>query len=255
MKHATLYKIALFFFIGTAFMFTSCSKDDDNNNGGGNGGQTIDPPFEAVIFDEAMTLPSNLHPEMGQTVENLIYNFDETVSFQDNADLMTIPPGSEVSHEEIVPGTLFPRSTESTSSIDYTVYTYSYGSGSIAYQYSVQNGMNVLEIFISTTETDAFIKMFEITQAQDGLSGTMTFFMFGTAAQTWTWQINADGSIFIVYDFGTEMYQSSIELLYYPDMSGNMKLYTNGALTQEFNWDSTGSGTYTNYETGETVSW
>lgn len=259
MKNSKIFTLCMFLCMGTMLLTTSsCSKDDAPKNEENPNG-TITAPFQTSLFAEKIPeLPKDLNSFTDPHAVELVNNFEEVTTYADNKDIMTIPPGSVLSHTPVTPDGGRPANLNNAVATDYTVYTYTVTSGGetfkMIYQFSVQNGMDVFELFMSS-EKIGTVKWFEIRQSQDGKSGTMTSSLLGVTAFTWTWEIQPDGEIFITYSYGSGDYKSTWKLHYNEDMSGNMKLYSQGQLTLEYTWDATGHGTYINYIDGTNGSW
>lgn len=255
MKVSNFTKKFLVLFLGVTLVM-SCSKDDDNS-----GGQSDNnPKADITFFQKEIVLPQALQNQTDMHAQDLVSRVESIKSFGMYAAFTQVPPGADVSHEPIDATGSFDRPEPTTlSSTNYTVYTYSYGGEvTIAYQFSVQDGMDVVEIFYSSPETNGFVKYMDIRQTQDGNNGTMKFFGFedGSYLYKWTWQINDDGSILINFNIGQDIDGNiSYEMLYHEDMSGYLKYYEGSTLSLEFNWNANGSGNWTNYLDGTSGSW
>lgn len=232
------------------FLFVGCSSDDDN--GSKNASDT--PDF--TLLETPIILPSALENHSDPHAQQLVGEIDMVSSYQSYAAFTQVPPGAEVSHQPIQATGSLDRPATTNNSVQYTVYTYSYlGYITIAYQFSVQNGMDVVEIFYSSTETNGFIKYIDIRQTQDGKSGTMKFLglYMDDYVYQWDWQENPDGSLFItMHNSG---FNINYEMMYYPDQSGYLKYYWDGQLQMEFHWNANGSGTWVDYSTSTNGSW
>lgn len=259
MKNSKIFMPLMFLCMGTFLLTTtSCSKDEEPMDQQ----ETDTEGFHAGLFSkEVPTLPAPLNSNTDSHAEDLVDEFEETIDFMEN-EFMDIPPGAEVSHTPVSTGSGRPTSGANATSVEYTVYMYNLFGYYFAAQFSVQNGIDVFEMFIKSGEF-GYLKYMEIRQNPEGTNGTMKLWInalspdiFGppdltNPDTTTTWLINADGSIFI-----TEIsYNIKIELLYNTDMSGNMKIYEDGQLITEYTWNSSGAGTWTNYEAGMSGSW
>lgn len=256
MRKSKIFTLCMFLGMGTMLMITSCSKDSKNEE---EPTEAITAPFQTRLFaEEIPTLPTDLKTFTNAHAVELVDNFEEVTSYSDNKDIMTIPAGSVLSHTPVNLSNARPANMNNTAEIDYTVYTYTVKSSDqiieMIYQFSVQNGMDVFELFMGSNKLE-MMKMFEIRQTQDGKSGTMTSSLFGLSAFYWTWEIQNDGSLFITYIIGSGDYKSTWKLHYNKDMSGNMKLFKQGNLGMEYTWDSTGHGTWSNYWEETNGSW
>lgn len=234
-------------------ILAGCSSDDDSGNDPQDPGsdQGITEPFGlGEIYQKDLDLPTHLNQSPDEKAMELVSDYAEVISFQDDSDIAEVPAGAEMSHEPVNVGT--GKSTD-RQGYDYTVYTFTAGGVTTIYQFSVQNGQEVFELFQSYEEGGlGLTKLYEIRQSMDGTSGTASFYIFG-AAVTWTWQINADGSVFITYGVGgsTLVYEAQLN----PDGSGYLKVYLTDSLQTEYHWSADGSGTWTDNTTGESGSW
>lgn len=136
-------------------LLASFSEDDD----AAGGVQSDDNQMaEITFFQEEIILPQGLQNQTDSHAQELVSRVESIKSFGMCAACTQVPPGAEVSPEPITATGTYGRpasASSSFSSINYTVYTYSYG-GEItsAYQFSEQDGMEVVEIFYSSPETN-----------------------------------------------------------------------------------------------------
>lgn len=245
-----LLKTALYLFMGAA-LWTSCSKDDDKSP---SNPENPSAPFEANIFKEKLNLPESINSSSDPKAKELSSEFDEVTAFKEYSDIMTVPPGATISNEPVQTGNGKPGGNAMTT--DYTVYTYSYGEMTMIYQFSVQNGYDVFELFYDYKNELGIIKFFEIRQSLDGTHGTMSYFGnadgSGGGFWNWEWTLAADGTIYVTMDmFGVYVY----EMVLNPDNSGHLEIYTNGNMYVKYTWTASGSGTWNNYSDGTSGSW
>lgn len=249
MKTTSKFFSSLFILCGL-FLFIGCSSDDDK------GSVDSSNTPEIALLETEIILPQSMQNHSDPQVQELNSDIETISIYQMYAGFTQIPPGADVSHEPIEATGSFERPNTITNSTQYTVYTYSYmGYITIAYQLSVQDGMNVVEIFYSSPETNGFIKYMDFRQTLDGTSGTMKFLGLedDEYLYKWTWNTNSDGSIFITMNmYGDIAYY---ELLYYPDYSGTLKYYLEGQLYMEYHWNSDGSGSWINHSNSTSDSW
>ncbi len=247
MKSLQFLKPLFILFIGTALL-TSCSSDENETP---NPLQQNTP--DLMLFEQSIELPSALVNETDMHAQQLVGRVNSLKAFSVYQFFTIVPPGAEVSHTPIAPGTSAHRHT-TMATTDYTVYTYTYENETIAYQYSTQNGMEVIEIFVDDGTTNGFIKLMEIQQTPDGTQGTLTFYDSNDGVDIyWTWQIFPDDHVKITFNNGTST--MNMEMNYYPDMSGDLKIFEDNALTLEWTWNSDGSGTWVNHGSNESGSW
>src|SRR5699024_2428285 len=137
---------------------------------------------------------------------------------------------------------------------DYTVYTYTSNGTTIVYQFSVQNGYDVFEMFFDIQNDNlGMAKFYEIKQSLDDTHGSMSWFIGQQEPLfLWTWQINADDSIFLTMAYTAAVHY---EMMIYPDNSGHLEIYNENARYMEFLWNGNGSGSWTNHQSGESGSW
>lgn len=251
MKPLKLTKKFFFLFLAGSFLI-ACSSDDDSS-----GDQPDDNQMADITFlEEEIVLPQALQNQTDQHAVELVSRVESIKSFGAYAAFTQVPPGADVSHEPIDATGSFDRPEPTTlAAVDYTVYTYDYGQGTIAYQFSHQDGMDVVEIFYSTPETNGFVPYMDVRQTPDGNSGTMKFLGLedNSYAYQWTWEINADDSILITFDIGGESF--NYEMLYNPDMSGYLYYYDGNTMILEFNWNADGSGSWANHMENTSGSW
>src|SRR5699024_5804636 len=232
----------------------ACSSDDD---------EVADPSNEEVnvpeipLIETEIILPEAIKNNPDPKAQELVQEIALVKLYENYIGFTMIPPGAEVGHEPIITAENSGKNT-SHSAIDYTVYSFSYQGTGVIYQFSEQNGMEVIEVFISMMGSEYF-KYMEIRQTLDGKSGSMQVFGFEEEEFTaeWEWQINSDGTI----DVYAGMYSGGnaglvYDLHYNPDdNSGNLKVYLEGQLQAELTCYGNGSGTWINHITGETGSW
>lgn len=243
------FKTTILLFVAS-FLFIGCSSDDDNM---GDSPEMGDNP-EFAIFEKDIILPTALENNSDPKAQELVSDITFMKMYQNYAGFTQVPPGADVSHEPIDATGSFDRTTFDNST-DYTVYTYSYGGATIAYQFSVQNGMDVVEVFYSSPETNGFVRYMELQQSQDGQNGSLKFIGLedDSYVYQWVWEVNADDSMDITFNVADDsiMY----EMHYNPDMSGNLEIYWDNTLQTEFHWNADGSGSWINHSTGENGSW
>lgn len=240
------YAMIAFF---SLFLTVGCSSDDDNVS------DDISNTPDFTLLETEIILPQVLQNHSDPYAQELVSEVDLVTTYQSYAAFTQVPPGAEVSHQPIQATGSWDRPYTTNNSVQYTVYTYSYmGYITIAYQFSVQNGMDVVEIFYSSPETNGFVKYIDIRQTQDGKNGTMKFLGLDDDEYVykWTWQTFPDESLLINMDmYGFANY----EMLYYPDQSGYLKYFWDGQLQMEFHWDADGSGTWIDYTNSTNGSW
>ncbi|HLS30800.1 MAG TPA: hypothetical protein VK021_08090 [Flavobacteriaceae bacterium] len=244
-----IFKTTIVLFI-SSLLFIGCSSDDDNME---------DPPTmgdnpDFTLLETDIILPTALESNSDPKAQELVSHISMVKQYESYTALTQVPPGAEVSHEPIDPTGSFQRKPFDNS-ISYTVYTYSYGEATIAYQFSVQNGMNVVEIFYSGFETNGFVKYMELRQSQDDQNGSLKFLGFEDYdyLYQWVWEVNSDDSIDITFNMADDV--AKYEMHYNPDMSGTLKIYYENELNLEYSWNVDGSGNWINYITGESGSW
>lgn len=246
------FGVHFFLFVGLALMAVSCSEDDEATKKQTTG----EAPFAVALFEKKqIELPSDVKTYDNVHAQELVGYFESFTGIYENTGVMTVPPGAEVSHTPVSTGGNRPAAR--VVATDYTVYTYTVTTGEgtvkMVYQFSVQNGQNVFELFMGTSKLEGLVKLFEIRQNKEGTKGTMKMFIFGQVVSTWTWEIQADSSVFMTYTNSNDSF--SMELTYNEDQSGHMELHSTGSLSVEYTWDSAGHGTWTNHKTGESGSW
>lgn len=252
MKTKTKQIWKFFLFVALLFVATACSKDDEQSTDKP-GGATTKAPFEVSIFQgETIELPEVIQKNNNPKAIDLASDFEELTSFYDDQDLFNIPVGAVKSTSTTSVGSRPAAAAKSAAVIEYTVYTYSYTAGGemtyLIYQYSVQNGMDVVEIFMKS-DAIGTMKLASLQQRKDGKQGTMSMYIMGFALQ-WTWTINDDGSVDISYILSNG---NRWDLHFKEDQSGTLRYYSNSELVYEYIWTAAGSGTFTNYREGVSV--
>ncbi|MDQ7916586.1 hypothetical protein RBU60_03285 [Mesonia sp. MT50] len=252
----TLKKTTYLILLALLSMMTSCSSDDDlaENPQDPGPSQGTTAPFDlGEIYQKDLTLPTQLNQSTDENAMGLVSKYEEVIGFQDDSDIAQVPPGAVLSHDPVQAGN--GRST-ANEDYDYDVYTYTVGGTTLIYQFSVQNGEEVFELFqdIDGDELDMML-LYEVRQSMDGATGTASFYFFG-AAITWTWQVNADESILMTMQIPNGINGGILyEAMLYPDNSGYLSFYVGNDLNLEYHWSGDGSGTWVNHTNNESGSW
>lgn len=252
----TLKKKPYLILLAFLSLMASCSSDDDSVNNPQNPGtnQEVTTPFNVgEIYQKDLTLPTHLNQSADINAIDLVSKYEEVISFQDDSDIAEVPAGAVMSHEPVQAGS--GRST-AVANIDYTVYTYTYSGLTYVYQFSVQDGQEVFELFHNYGDSETGLMLiYELRQSMDGSNGSASFYIFGQAL-TWTWQINADGSTFITMEIPNNINGGVLyEAMLYPDNSGYLNFYIGNDLNLEYHWSSDGSGTWINHANNQNGSW
>jgi|GEM_PF-2493877 len=242
----------LFLVVLSLLFFVGCSSDDDHVNAEDPASDIKDTP-EFAIFERDLKLPTALKQSTDPQAQILQSHFQTVTLYQSFQAFTEVPQEADVSYEPIEATGSFNRYT-TYDTPDYTVYTYSYGYTTIAYQFSIQNGMNVVEIFYSDEETNGFIRYMELRQSLDDTHGSLKF--LGDEdyyVYEWTWQVNPDDSMDVTMTVFDEDWK--FELTYYPDMSGSLIMIIDGEIDSEYHWNADGSGTWIDHTFDESGSW
>lgn len=139
---------------------------------------------------------------------------------------------------------------------DYLVYEWTFNGQAIAYQYSEQNGKHIFEVFFKESGKK-YSRYYYAEEGTDGKSGMFQIFNVTGEDPTeivasWEWEVLANESVKFTYDLanGSLHYEAVAN----KDQSGSLLITTEGANYMNFEWNSSGNGSWEQYdENGQVV--
>src|SRR5690625_3750090 len=132
----------------------ACSSDDDEIADVSN--DEVNVP-EIPLVETEIILPEALRNNTDPKAQELVQEIALVKLYENYIGFTMVPPGAETGHEPIITSDNSGKNT-TQSAIDYTVYSFSYQGTGVIYQFSEQNGMDVIEIFIAVMGTDEYLK-------------------------------------------------------------------------------------------------
>lgn len=227
----------------------ACSDDNDPIPNTPNTPQT---PFSLNIFDDAsfVSVPNSMIQSGDAKASTAAAYVTVANGFLLFNAFFTPPAGLQPSSEKI-------SAINGRATFDFTVYKWTDGAGNgIAYQYSVQNGKHIVEVFIMSNGAD-YLKFIHAEQDENGSQGTMRFLdADGTdpslVSFVYTWSISSIGIRNLILE-DTEG-SLKVDINSNPDLSGDMRVFENGSLTGSFAWDGAGNGSWIEYNANGSVA-
>ncbi|KGL62627.1 hypothetical protein [Polaribacter sp. Hel1_85] len=229
--------------LSTIVLFSSCSSNDDENlDQNGNLSEIVMQDFKEDI--ENLSVPESLSNSSNQYAIQANMQFESLRQLSSSfAQLFTIPANAISSKSTTK------TAVKSTSLANKQTYTWSSGDTSVEYTITEESDRYSFTYYI--TSPDLTGKLMDGYQLIDGSYAEVKMYYNNEVISAVKWWVN-DNEIKIELD--SDDYKLILESNTL-DYSGNLKVYYSNKLTALYQWNSDGSGTYTNYYTEETYSW
>lgn len=229
------YIICLLSFV---VLFSSCSNDDG--------------PGPSAQSNKVGLFSENIRPI---TAPEKMKNSDdpkasEAVGILENANEFTdLENAFEIPEEAVKRDQPVAATNARISSNGYTIYEWRYGEEgnmiSMIWQYSEPGNQELYEVFMGVNDED-YILLYEVLQNKDGKKGSLNWF----GVMKWNWEIKDNESYHIDFNYVDFI---SYKIISNKDLSGSIKVYSNDALIQEYEWNKNGNGSWKKYSEGEEV--
>lgn len=229
--------------LSTIVLFSSCSSNDDENlDQNGNLSEIVMQDFKEDI--ENLSVPESLSNSSNQYAIQANMQFESLRQLSSSfSQLFTIPTHAISSKSST-------KIAAKSAAISNTqTYTWSSGNASVEYTITEESDRYTFSYYI--TSSDFTGKLLDGYQLIDGSYAEVKMYYENIVISSLKWWVN-DNEIKIELDSdGYKLVLESNTI----DYSGHLKVYYDNQLTALYQWNSDGSGSYTNYETEETYSW
>lgn len=222
--------------------FTSCSSNDDDVEQQEDI-SAITKEFQSKI--SKMSLPSSMTNSSSSKAKEASTYFTLTKNLgQSFSGFLNVPPGATMSYfsGENMAG-------KGNSAKNTTTYTWTADGVTITYSITEEDDRYLFEY--SAEGGTVTGKIMDGHLLKDNSYAMFTMYDSGTVVSTFKFWINGDVVTSEINLQGINLKMKTN----LSDNSGNIKVYSKGTLTEEYNWNSDGTGWYKNYKTNETVTW
>lgn len=235
---STIKKITTFLLLFVMIGFSSCSNDDEIQE---KELASVSKEFQEKITQ--MDLPSalenseNTHAQSASTQFNAVKQLGQTFSY-----LLTVPEYASTSSK--------PEGTASKSAktINSETYTWEEDGVSITYTITEESDRYTFNYYIKSTDfTGNLLSGYQLKD------GSYAEFSMKNENSTITFKFWVNGNnIKAELTYGGDKIQLETNTT---TKEGAIKIYEGGSLTEEYIWNSNGTGSYKNHNTGASDTW
>ena len=234
----TVKKITTFLLLSVIIGFTSCSNDDEIQE---KELASVTEEFQEKITQ--MDLPSALESSENTYAQEAAFEFNIVKSLALNfSNFLIVPEYASTSSK--------PEGTASKSAktLNSKTYTWSEDGVTVSYTITEESDRYTFNYFIESADfTGKFLSGYQLKD------GSYAEFSMKDEDLTITFKFWVNGdTIKAELIFGDEKIQLETNTT---TKEGTIKVFNGSYLTYEYVWSSNGTGSYTNYETGDTYTW
>lgn len=225
----------------TSFMvFTSCSSNDESEIDSEDLSQVVMQDFVEDI--QALSVPNNLSSSSNPYAQQANAQFTALKSLGSTfAALFTVPANA-------TSGKSASKVTAKSNVLNTQTYTWSGNGISVTYVISESSDRYTFEYsMVSSSYTGKYMDGYQL---KDGSYAEANLYADNQVISTIKWWVTGES---IKIEMDSDGFKLVLESM--SDNSGTMKVYEGTFLAGLFEWDASGSGSYTDYYTNETYTW
>lgn len=225
----------------TSFMvFTSCSSNDESEIDSEDLSQLVMQDFVEDI--QALSVPNNLSSSSNPYAQQANAQFTALKSLGSTfAALFTVPANA-------TSGKSASKVTAKSNVLNTQTYTWSGNGISVTYVISESSDRYTFEYsMVSSSYTGKYMDGYQL---KDGSYAEANLYADNQVISTIKWWVTGES---IKIEMDSDGFKLVLESM--SDNSGTMKVYEGTFLAGLYEWDASGSGSYTDYYTNETYTW
>lgn len=228
--------------LSTIILFSSCSSNETDLDESGNLSEIVMQDFKEDI--ENLSVPESLSNSNNQYAIEANTQFETLRQLSSSfSQLFTIPANAISSKSSTK------VASKSSSIANSQTYTWSSGDTSVEYTITEESDRYTFTYYVISSDFTG--KLIDGYQLTDGSYAEVNMYYDDIVISTIKWWVNNND---IKIELDTDGYKLVLESNTV-DYSGNLKVYYYDELTALYQWNSDGSGSYTNYDSEESYSW